>query len=91
VIRSPTTPVCQEGVPCSAPAAGVALVFLRGGLRVASATTSKAGTFRVVLAPGTYVVRLLRRPAFGGSPPRTVRVLPGRFAVANFDIDTGIR
>ena len=91
VVKGPTTPVCREGVPCSAPAAGVTLVFVRGGVRVASATTSKAGTFRVVLSPGPYLVRLLSKQAFGGAPPRTVRVLPSRFAVANFDIDTGIR
>lgn len=91
MVKSPTTPVCREGVPCSAPAAGVTLVFVRGGVRVASVTTSKAGTFRVVLSPGPYLVRLLSKQAFGGAPPRTVRVLPSRFAVANFDIDTGIR
>ena len=91
MVKGPTTPVCREGVPCSAPAAGVTLVFVRGGVRVASATTSKAGTFRVVLSPGPDPVRLLSKQAFGAPPPRTVRVLPSRFAVANFDIDTGIR
>lgn len=91
VIKSPTKPVCEEGVPCSAPAAGVTLVFMRGGVRVATTTTSKAGTYRVVLRPGTYVVRTLRKPPFGSPQPRTVRVQAGRFAVANFELDTGIR
>lgn len=90
VIKSPTKPVCEEGDPCSAPAAGVTLAFLRGGVRVATATTSKAGTYRVVLRPGTYVVRSLRK-GFGSPQPRTVRVLPGHFTVANFELDTGIR
>lgn len=91
VIKSQTRPVCEEGIPCSAPAAGVKLAFLRGGVRVAIATTSKAGTYRVVLRPGTYVVRSLRKPPLGGFPPRTVRVRQGCFTVANFEIDTGIR
>jgi hypothetical protein len=91
VIKSPTKPVCDEGVPCTAPASGVTLVFVRDGVRVATATTSKAGTYRVVLRPGTYVVRTLRKLPFGSPQPRTVRVLPMRFVVVNFEIDTGIR
>ena len=91
VIKSPTKPVCEEGVPCSAPAAGVALAFFRGGTRVATATTSGFGTYRVVLRPGTYVVRSPRKLIFGTLAPRTVRVVAGRFTVANFEIDTGIR
>jgi hypothetical protein len=90
VIRSPTKPVCEEGVPCSAPAAGVTLVFRRAGVRVAATTTSKAGTYRVLLRPGTYAAQTLRKPPFG-SQPHTVRVLKGRFAVVNFQLDTGIR
>ena len=35
VIRSPTTPVCRAGQPCSAPAAGVALIVTRNGATVA--------------------------------------------------------
>jgi len=91
VIKSPTKPVCEEGVPCSAPAGGVALVFLRGGVRVATATTLKTGTYRVVLRPGTYVVRTLRKLPFGSPQPRAGQVVAGRFTVVNFEIDTGIR
>jgi hypothetical protein len=91
VVKSPITPVCRQEIPCSAPAPGVLVLFLRGGVGVASATTSASGRYRVVLAPGVYVVRAIRRPVIGSSKPRTVRVLPGRFVVANFAIDTGIR
>ena len=52
---------------------------------------SRAGTYRVVLRPGTYVVRSPRKLVFGRLAPRTVRVVAGRFTVANFEIDTGIR
>jgi len=45
VIKGPTAPVRREGVPCSAPAAAIA--FFRNGVRVASTTTSKAGTYRI--------------------------------------------
>ena len=91
VIRSPTSPVCREGVPCSAPAAGVAIVFVRNGVRVGSTITSKGGMYRVVLRPGTYVVRSPRKQVFSSLTPRMVRVQMGRFTVANFEIDTGIR
>jgi hypothetical protein len=91
VIKSPTRPVCEEGVPCSAPAAGVVLVFVRNGVEAARAKTSRNGSFRVVLAPGTYVVRGLRKFPIGGMPPRTVAVRQGPFTVVRLSIDTGIR
>jgi hypothetical protein len=91
VIKSPTSPVCREGVPCSAPAGGIVLVALRAGVRVATTTTSDAGTYRFVLGPGTYLLRSLRSSMFGSPAPRTVRVRRGRFTVVNFEIDTGIR
>jgi len=91
VIKSPTKPVCEEGVPCSAPAAGVVLVFVRNGVEAARTKTLPNGSFRVVLAPGTYVVRSLRKFPIGGMHPRTVTVRQGRFAVVRLSIDTGIR
>ena len=91
VIKSPTKPVCEEYVPCSAPAAGAVLVFVRNGVEAARAKTLSDGSFRVVLAPGTYVVRSLRKFPIGGMHPRTVTVRQGRFAVVRLSIDTGIR
>ena len=91
VIKSPTKPVCEEGVPCSAPAAGVVLLFVRNGVEAARATTVRNGSFRVVLAPGTYVVRSLRKSPIGGMRPRTVEVRQGGFTVVRLSIDTGIR
>jgi hypothetical protein len=91
VIKSPTSPVCREGVPCSAPAAGVVLVFTRGGLAAARATTLRDGSFSVALAPGTYVIRTLRKSLIGGMRAHTVEVRQGRFAVVRLSIDTGIR
>jgi len=91
VVRSPITPVCREGVRCSAPAPGVVVVALRGGVRVASATTSSAGMYRLALPPGTYVLRAPRLLMSGGHQSRTVRVVKGVFTVMNFSVDTGIR
>jgi hypothetical protein len=91
VIRSPTTPVCREGKSCSAPAAGVSLVVTRNGTVVARATTAMDGSFRIVLAPGRYVVRLGRPPRIGGMPPRAVRIWQGQFTTVRLVIDTGIR
>jgi len=91
VSRSPITPVCMQGVPCSAPAKNTLLVFSRKG-RSVSTRTDGAGHYRVALAPGWWSVRTARPLRIGsGISPRDVRVFAARFRVVNFDIDTGIR
>jgi hypothetical protein len=91
VTRSPITPLCEEGVPCSAPARHTSLVFSRRG-RSVSTRTDGEGRYRIALAPGTWTVRAAGAPRIGsGISPSSVRVLAGRFRVVNFDIDTGIR
>jgi hypothetical protein len=91
VTRSPITPVCMEGVPCSAPARNIPLVFTRLG-RTVTTRTDGDGRYRVALAPGAWSVRAASVPRIGtGIRPSSVRVLAGRFRVVNLDIDTGIR
>lgn len=91
VTRSPITPVCVVGVPCSAPAPHTTLVFSRLG-RTVETRTDADGRYRVVLRPGTWSVRTTGAPRIGtGVRPATVRVVAGRFRVVNLDIDTGIR
>lgn len=91
VTRSPITPVCIEGVPCSAPAKNTLLVFSRRGRSVRTRTDS-IGRYRVALAPGWWSVRTATVPRIGsGIEPHTVRVFAARFRVVNLDIDTGIR
>ena len=91
VTRSPITPVCRQGVPCSAPAKDTLLVFFRQGISVKTRTDSN-GRYRVALAPGWWNVRTASAPQIGsGISPRTARVFAGRLRVVNFDIDTGIR
>jgi len=91
VTRSPTKPVCEVGVPCSAPAKNTPLSFVRAG-KVVKIRTDGAGHYRVALAPGWWNVRTTVAPRIGsGIKPRAVRVFVSRFRVVNFDIDTGIR
>ena len=91
VVRSPTTPVCQAGQTCSAPAAGVTLAFSRGGKVIKSVVTTSAGKYHVSLAPGVYSVRFVSKSHIARMTPRTVTVHTGAPARRNFTIDTGIR
>jgi hypothetical protein len=86
-----TLHLTADGGATGRPAAGIVLVVLRNGVRVATATTSDRGTYRFVLRPGTYVVRSQRSGVFGIVLPRSVRVVTGRFTVVDLSIDTGIR
>jgi hypothetical protein len=91
VTRSPITPVCNEGVPCSAPAKNTPLVFFRPG-RSVNTRTDGVGRYRVALAPGWWKVSTATVPRIGsGIEPRSVRVFAAHFRVVNLDIDTGIR
>jgi hypothetical protein len=92
VTRGPLTPVCMVGTPCSGPAAGVTLRFLRNGALVARAVTAKDGSYRVGLSPATYAVRLTSTPKVGrGLEPTSAHVAAGRWTRTDFSIDTGIR
>jgi hypothetical protein len=91
VTRSPVTPVCMEGVPCSAPAKNTPLVFFRSG-RSVKTRTDGLGRYRVGLAPGWWKVSTATVPRIGsGIEPHAVRVFSARFRVVNLEIDTGIR
>jgi hypothetical protein len=91
VIRSPTKPVCEEGAACTAPAAGVVLVFTGNDSIVARATTARDGSFHVPLVPGVYIVRTRKAFRIGGFRPVTVTVRRGHFTAVKLTIDTGIR
>jgi hypothetical protein len=91
VMRGPITPVCRDGVPCSALARNTPLVFTRAG-RSVTTRTDAAGRYRIALSPGVWNVRTATAPRVGtGISPATALVLAGRFRMADFDIDTGIR
>ena len=86
VTIGPTMPVCQAGVPCDRPAAGVTLTFTRAG-RTASVRTTAAGRFRIRLAPGLWAVRADAGRALA---PHAIRVRAPAEKLS-FAIDTGIR
>jgi Carboxypeptidase regulatory-like domain len=91
VVRSPTTPVCQVGNPCSAPAAGVTLTFSHDGKVVKSVVTTSAGKYHVQLAAGVYTVRFVSKSRIARLTPTTVTVRSGAVLRRDFTIDTGIR
>jgi hypothetical protein len=82
VLRGPTKPVCEMATPCSEPAAGVVLVFVRGRTTTRVRTDAR-GRYAVRLRPGAYRVRFPR------IQPATLVVR--RALRADFLIDTGIR
>ena len=91
VLRGPTKPVCEADMSCEAPAPGVTLVFSRAGRVAGVVTSGRDGTFRIPLAPGTYVVRSTRKFLGGGITPTLVAARPGRLLRVVFRVDTGIR
>jgi hypothetical protein len=88
VLLSPGYPVCQEGSPCTRPAAYVLLRFWRNGRVVAHTRTDGIGRFRIALRPRTYRVT----PGNGRVlTPTRVSVATGRFRSVTFYLDIGIR
>jgi hypothetical protein len=91
VMQGPTQPVCQVGVPCSKPAAGVQLVFTRTSGAIVTLRTDTRGRYSVKLARGTYTVKVMPSRRIGsGIRPRSFTAR-GIKQLLNFDIDTGIR
>jgi hypothetical protein len=91
VLRGPTKPVCSMTEPCSEPARGATLAFVRGSHVVARVHVDARGRYRASLAPGRYVVRVVPASRIGGIRPATVRVVRGADTRRDFLIDTGIR
>jgi hypothetical protein len=88
VRKGPTQPVCSPDLPCTAPLASGKLLFTRAG-RTTSTTTDVAGGYRIMLAAGTYSVRVgdgKRRVS-----PATIAVVSGRVRHVDFLVDTHIR
>ena len=85
--RGPIAPVCTAEAPCDAPAPGVAVDVLQGGVAVERVTTGADGRYYVLAVPGDYVIRATGR----GLTPRSVHVQRGDFTEVDFVIDTGIR
>ena len=92
VTRGPTSPVCENGKPCSAPASGTQLIFtLLDDGPVTTVTAAEDGSYSVSLAPGVYTVTVAPQPIGRGVEPGKVRVTAGQDRSVDFQIDTGIR
>jgi hypothetical protein len=73
------------------PAAGVVLVFSRGGVARARVTTARDGGYRLALRAGTYVVRVKRPAGIARLKPEAVTLAAGQLKRITFYLDTGIR
>jgi hypothetical protein len=80
-------PVCVEGQPCERPASGLVLRFSLEGRVVGRTATDRAGYYAVRLPRGVYAVSIAPGFQRRGITPRTVRVLPGKRARVDFEID----
>jgi hypothetical protein len=91
VTQGPTQPVCQVGVPCSKPAAGIHLRFTRANGVAVTVTTDARGRYSIRLARGTYTATVVPPRTIGrGIDPRTFTAR-GTTQRLDFDVDTGIR
>jgi hypothetical protein len=91
-VIDPAFPVCSVDRPCIAPDPNEAIVFWRGGTRIAKATTAADGTFRIALPPGRYTVSLPRRSSAGVTvAPPSLRVTRGKMLRIVIHVDIGIR
>jgi len=73
VTRGPTSPTCVAEQPCSEPAAGAALRFLRNGQLVAQTRVKADGSYRIALLPGTYTVAAPSRRPLDTSTSRSTQ------------------
>jgi hypothetical protein len=90
VTKGPTTPVCRQGAPCTAPAQ-VTLLFHRAG-QTFRTRSAPSGRYRILLKPGYYTVTTVERVGIGRIiTPRAVHVRRAHVDRLNFAIDTGIR
>jgi len=98
VRKGPVTPVCQQGVPCDAPAQ-LTLVFTRtspaGTFQSAQkwrVRSTEQGKYRIALDPGFYTVRSTVKIGMTKLPkPHAVHVRVGHWEKINLFFDTGIR
>jgi hypothetical protein len=78
-------------VPCLRPAAGIVLAFERGGIVRARVSTARDGSYHVMLAAGSYAVRVTHPAGVRRPTPASVAISPRQVKRVTFYLDTGIR
>ena len=91
----PVDPVEIEGQPSAGrPIGGARIVVLDAqGDETAAATTEEDGTARILLAPGSYELRVVECPGAMSGPKENAMatVSAGAFTAIAFTCDSGIR
>ena len=79
--------MCAPETPCTAPAAGVLISFVKGGV-VRHVRTNARGHYSIRLTPGTYAVHIA---AQFGYIPMSAKVSRRKMSTLNILIRTGIQ
>ncbi|MFH0915061.1 MAG: hypothetical protein V1912_01265 [bacterium] len=88
----PLRPVEQPGVENTAPyAADLVVKSVPQGKAVAEARSGDDGLFRIVLAPGDYLLEPENGDPLPRAEPQTFTVVRGRFTEVHVEYDSGIR
>ncbi|HSU72729.1 MAG TPA: hypothetical protein VLJ21_02680 [Candidatus Binatia bacterium] len=68
------------------------LAVTRNGIKITNIVANGDGTYRLDLAPGTYIVDFEKQMAFRKNAlPATVTIAEGQVTTLDINIDTGIR
>ena len=91
VILRPVSPVERPGMANQRPYEAVIGVANGAGHIVAEVRSDPDGRFRIILAPGTYVLRPESGAIYPHAPAQTVTVTRDHFTPVHIVYDSGIR
>ena len=92
VTAGPTCPVERSDEPCpDKPVETTVRLLRKDGSVAAAGKSAPDGTFRIVVAPGSYRLVADWPSRIGGCGPVDVSVEDGRFTYAEVSCETGIR
>jgi hypothetical protein len=92
VFVGPMCPVVQEGEECpDQPYQADLMVTSSGGRVIVRFRTDEDGRFRVLLAPGDYILHPESQNAMPFAAEQPFTVLPGQFTQVVLTYDSGIR
>jgi len=91
VILRPVSPVERPGMVNQRPFEALIGVADGAGRVVAEVRSDADGRFRIILEPGTYVLRPESEAIYPHAPAQTVTVIRDRFTPVRVIYDSGIR